>query len=404
MNNKGFSLFEACIALMIIGLVMTPTIAAYHDHMRRVELDTTAANNFAVSSAIQAFYQNNKRYPCPAPLGQKLGDINYGREAQPGSCLPAGLTPGKCLAGICLANANPPLTGQIVYGAVPFADLQLNETRIYDGWGKRIAYAVTLDMADGGAFPADGSLQIDEINQNTDTRQTRRKANLQPDPADYVVISAGPNGRGAYNPEGLIGSEVFVDSSTNEMIRPCNDLGDLDSENCNNDGIFLVSRHRSLDVGSQRYYDDFVSDLPAPPSNPWNPADNLGGNVKTSLMVGIGTDLVGVQLDVSGTEVPDGSGGYLPYPETVGLDVQGDIRAAKAQVKEICRVDGSNCFSSDVLAGTGHIDCTTNGRGLAGIKNSSGECSQSIKVGASAKSCGNKPVTGIVGGVIQCAP
>ncbi|MGZ9097751.1 MAG: type II secretion system protein [Micavibrio sp.] len=403
MNNKGFSLIEASIALIIVGLLVTPVIAEYNQQVRQLRSDTTAANNFAVRSAIDAYYLKNKRYPCPAALNKKLGDAGYGNEAAPGTCLPTGLVAGKCVSGVCLADATPPRIGQIVYGGVPFAELQMNETKTYDGWNRKISYAVTLDMADGGAFPAEGSLTLQSFDRNTDALVTKAES------GHYIIISHGDNSRGAYTVEGEIGPESFVDTSTGDMLSPCRADEDFDSENCDNDGTFISAKAGGRVVGSDRYFDDTVMDIFTAASNSWNPAATTE-NITTTLMVGIGTDLVGVQVDPTGTPVPDGSGGFVPYTDVnpgtpIGLDVLRDIRADDAMVQEICDVDGTDCFAADVLAGTGHIDCTLSGGGLSGIANASGQCTdEDFSVGASPATCATGMITGISAGVIQCAP
>jgi type II secretory pathway pseudopilin PulG len=133
MKPNGFSLIEACIALIVIGLVMAPLIAEYNDHMRKVESDITAANTFAVKSALEAYYIKNDRYPCPASLNKKMGEDGYGDEATTSatSCIPSALTVGNCWQGVCLyEDLTTPLlpvgNRLVVHGGVPFAALQMN--------------------------------------------------------------------------------------------------------------------------------------------------------------------------------------------------------------------------------------------------------------------------------------
>lgn len=416
MKQRGFSLIEACIALVIVGLLAAPIIAQYNDHMRRVENDITAANLFAVKSALEAYYIKNNRYPCPASLNKKMGDTGYGEEAttDADSCIPSALTAGNCWQGVCMyedTTTTPPPTllpdnRRIVHGGVPFAVLQMNEDRTYDGYGRRISYVLTAAMgrrAAGVNFPGAGAIKFETIDRTTDQ--------IVPDtgsPAHVLVMSHGPNGLGAYNKEG-ISTDFMSDINTGLVTALCSrGLTSLDARNCDNRAStpFIVATSRGMNPNSDRYLDDRIMAITAVPSSAWQQAA-VEKEIMSSLMVGIGTNNVGVVINANG-KVPldaDGIEKEDPYPSRIGLDVNGIIRADNTKTQQICNADGTGCFSSSALAGIGIIDCTKEETGMAGIYNSKGRCQIQLKINnPTAKTCASGSATGIIGGVIQCSP
>ena len=127
-DQRGFSLIELPIAMLILALILTPLaqIADAKRAQRKIQ-DTMGFQN-DVKDAIDTFYVENKRYLCPAGLTLGPNDPEYGKE----QCVGAAITTGSCNNGICRANG---LTARpIISGAVPFIDLKLAETRSYDRW------------------------------------------------------------------------------------------------------------------------------------------------------------------------------------------------------------------------------------------------------------------------------
>lgn len=405
MKPNGFSLIEACIGLIVVGLVAAPIIAQYNDHMRKVESDITAANTFAVKSALEAYYLKHERYPCPASLNKKQGEDGYGEEAStlPNSCIPSALTVGNCWDGVCLSeDLTTPLlpvnNRRILQGGVPFAALQMNEDRTYDGYGRRISYIMTASMGrrpSNASFPTTGAIRFETIDRFTDQ--------IVPDtssPAHVLVMSHGPNGLGAFNKDG-VSNDFVSDLHTGVMTALCSrDLTNLDSRNCDNrpSTRFLVTGSRATNPNSNRYIDDRIMTITAVPSSSWQPTTDPK-EIVSSLMVGVGTKNVGVRLQANGTETLN------PYPSRIGLDVNGDIRANSIKTQQICTIDGDHCFSSSVIAGSGSIDCNDEETGMTGIANSAGKCVTKLRVNnPTAQNCSSGSATGIVNGVIQCSP
>lgn len=398
MNNKGFSLIEACIALVIIGLLMAPVIVEYNNHIYMWRKNITAANSFAVQSAIEAYYNQYDRFPCPASLTRKIGDADYGREAVPDtaeSCIPPGLSPGKCEDGVCLSP-----TGQVLHGAVPFVEIKLNEDKILDAWDNKFSYVMGVDIGrrpSTAPAPTSGSVPV--------MTTSGGGASVIPRGIRFaLIISHGPNGRGAFNRDG-INAEAFPNAGIGAMQAPCEPDIDLDSMNCSNSGTYLATGERGSLEGNQQYYDDRVVEIVRLPSDAWNPIEDNPKSVTTNMAVGIGTREVGVKLRPNGQVlIEPGASWPTQHTERIGLDVADSIRADRLKMEEVCDVVGENCFSSRVLAGSGYIDCRTDQAAMTGISQSKANCSQNIKINGTPKNCPSKRVIGINNGVIICAP
>lgn len=405
MKPNGFSLIEACIALTVIGLLMAPVIAEYNDHMRKIERNITSSNNFAVKSAIDAYYMKNGRYPCPASLNKKMGDDGYGQEPVPltaTSCIPPGAVAGQCVEGVCLAT-DAGGANAVLHGGVPFAELQINEDRTYDGYGRRLSYVLSANMGRRLAtelFPLAGSIQYDLIDEDTDA------LTASVDAAHFLVMSHGNNGLGAFTKDG-VNPDMEVDPSNGRMRSLCQrNLTNYDSRNCDNRNStrYIVSSVRALNPNEVRYIDDRIYAVTSAATTSWNPTVNEK-EVISSLQVAIGTLEPGLAMNRDGSYALNSHNLTYEFERRIGLDVAGDIRATDIKTQQICALDGETCFNSSVLAGSGSIDCTSSDSGMTGIANSAAKCSPEIKLNAIAKDCpSGKAVTGIVNGVVICSP
>lgn len=405
MKQRGFSLIEACIALIVIGLVAAPLIAEYNDHIRKIERNITSSNNFAVKSAIDAYYMKNGRYPCPASLNKRMGDEGYGQEPvlpTATSCIPAGAIAGQCVEGVCLAT-DAGGANAVLHGGVPFAELQINEDRTYDGYGRRLSYVLSANMGRRLAtenFPGAGSIQYDLIDEDTDALTPSLET------AHFLVMSHGNNGLGAFNKDG-INPDMDVDPASGRMRSLCSrSLTNYDSRNCDNRNStrFIVSSARALKLNETRYIDDRIYPVTAAATTSWNPTVN-DKEVTSSLQVAIGTLEPGLTMKRDGSYALNADNLTYEFKRRIGLDVAGDIRAIDVKTQQLCTLDGETCFNSSVLAGSGSIDCTANESGMTGIAKNAAKCSPEIKVNAAAKSCpSGKAVTGIINGVVTCSP
>lgn len=445
--QKGMTLIDLSIALVVISLVAYPLVGEYHRYMRdKTEAEATEKMALA-NAAIDKFYLKVGRYPCPADIELAPGDPNYGLELfdnVQGFCVDVG---GTLL--------NDPT--QFTQGMVPFKTLSLPESDAYDPWHSRIVYAVTAYMAstsfdeddyyDPAVTTSKPYLLVDgfyspfaEDYLDTTTYATGDLAmlggqmyqavsdttgNPPPDPTywimlsgnvapatndqtHYIIVSHGPNRVGAYNRDGTV-----TDACATGSLR--------ETMNCDGDDLFF-DRGMTLVGGAYGYSeaagDDFFDDYTffrsstgsAPSYTPnyplaaaqgipgqfmmWSPEDLDTAAVKNqSFKVGIGY------------EDPDDA-----------LDVNGKIKVSSGDLMtaELCDENDENCFFTYAITGSktengedvGYIWCEDGSGFAAAIQASDATCNTASMdyFGGFEGTCGGgQSMTGIVGGVIQCA-
>ena len=158
-NQKGFSLIEVAILLMVIGIVVTPMVAMYNVEIAKNRVNETRASFADVKSAVNLYIAAHGRYPRPASLSAVEGDADYGEEvplAGPHPNCNAAMAAWFASDGYCKAAG-------ILIGAVPFDALGLDPEAGTDYWDNKIIYAVTTSQTDSGSFtqnPADGAITV----------------------------------------------------------------------------------------------------------------------------------------------------------------------------------------------------------------------------------------------------
>ncbi|MED5422271.1 MAG: type II secretion system protein, partial [Pseudomonadota bacterium] len=171
-NMRGFTLIEISIALIVVGLLITPLFSLYAQYTVKKKLEGTEDNIRRVVSMMEEYRDINGEYPCPAPMNVARDDVNNGR-AMPCDAATFAAFPqvqGECLEGICL-QASVRGASDVIIGAVPFRDLQMSETDSLDGYGNRLMYAVTQDLTEITTFNTDaGGISIVDSGGNEMTR------------------------------------------------------------------------------------------------------------------------------------------------------------------------------------------------------------------------------------------
>lgn len=430
LNHKGFSLIEACLALIVIGLVALPVIHNYNVDQEKKKIGKTDQRNIEISYALGQFYNEFDRYPCPADLTLGPNDPSYGLEVCPGApgSIPASQpATGKCTSGICRSYADGSTTETILYGGVPFRNLKLPVDVTLDSWSRKISYVVTERIANTNVVNANPppsangraiSYKKHEIVAGVEQTETSEYE------SQIFLISHGEDGTGGYTADGKLSSSPVIDLSTGEMVSPCNSQtsqAGLDTENCDNDGMFWKTEYGAKARGA-RHYDDIVLSIQLPPTYIWNPTEVDPQNAYASFNIGIGTTEVGVTLDDNGDVVREAPSPAYPLGKPVlydtdgdnvtdiTLDVVGTIRADEAKSDQLCSKDGSTCFNpADIGGSTLGIDCSsgssaTNANGaMVGIAGGSATCSTVLGPVASGGCAGGERITGFINGVAQCA-
>ncbi|GJL85893.1 MAG: hypothetical protein DHS20C02_16680 [Micavibrio sp.] len=385
---------ELALALILIGLLVTPFMHRYNLYVRVKTFDETQVamgDAGIVPQAINDFVDANGRYPCPADRSLDEDANLHGKEICPPAGAPA---PGACIGtggGLCrttgrdadgFGGADP-----ILIGGVPYATLNIPVGASLDGWKNKILYAVSERMTDGSISPFDeeqGAITIQE-QDGTDLSPTTAPGNGdQP----YVLVSHGSNGIGAFTAGG-------------KLVQACGGaINGREFENCNNDNIFetpgfappnafgVIEGLRSLVPGPD-YNDDLVTYLVFGLSGLWAytvDPDHIHNDNEGNVGIGPNMD-----------------------DPLVELDVIGIIKAEKVLAETYCddaNNDGveDNCFPVGVIGGTG-INCDGNG-GMTGVSVNNSVCDLHLPVGAitGGPCAANEFANGISAGVITCAP
>lgn len=325
-SQFGFTLVELAFVVMIWGGIMAALFGMYSEYRNRIVLIETSERLQLNAEAVAAFQSSPKRYPCPSAPRLKLGDPNYGREM---CAAAAALALNTCNAdGLCRVAAardsdNDPATIDSVYiGGIPFMSMQeqaeaQNITRenaakrraIFDGWGGSFTYAVSANLTDDTTY---------DNNHGGISVLTEWGASVvQPvGSADFVIVSHGENGRGAYTQQ-------------HEMGPPCVGAG-TEISNCLHDDAEFVNSLIYKNEGAN-FYDDYMYVYQAVVDGIWESAGAADMYYKGTGYLGIGT----------GLDVP-----------AARLEVRGRSYVDKVRSGAMCDTAGADCFMAKLIGGT----------------------------------------------------
>lgn len=226
---SGFSLIEAVLSIMIMGIMFAAILAFLKPLQQNEPLYATKERFARIEYALETYIQANGELPCPASLTSDPQSLAYG-VATDCTVAPA--------AGVFTANdgrVTPEQTENIRIGAIPFRSLNLSAQYGVDGWGNRFIYAVTERLTQDDLF--DNNHGGIKINDSASGNMLSTEGT-----ALYAVISTGNDGKGAYNAQGGLKG------------GGCSGSG-IDLENCDMDATFVTTERSSGTV----YYDDLIS-------------------------------------------------------------------------------------------------------------------------------------------------
>ncbi len=221
MLRRGFTLIELSIVLALIAVVLSGGLVLTTAYIQKRQLDATLATMDAIESAILNFSLAYNRIPCPGDITLSPSSAYYGMEAGAGSGSTISTGTGVCTGTGMLPQANfvysptPPLTGGQTEGAVPTRTLQLPDNYMFDGWGRRLRYAVDPTMTITNALPVPtGGVSCPATSPITVYDATGNKRSAS---AAYILLSHGTNGHGAYTNSGSIvnANSANTDEQTN---------------------------------------------------------------------------------------------------------------------------------------------------------------------------------------------
>lgn len=319
-NEKGFTLIEIAIWLIVIGLLVVPLIEAYKRQVATEEKSFHLGKFTEIRNKMTKFAVNNNRYPIPADMLAAPEDASFGIEAVSG---PPGPPIQPCTSwptttGVCRTTAG----GSVFIGAVPTEALGLPEEAAFDLWGNKILYAVTQGQT------VDLSATAPEVNV---MGMDDAGALAGPDQFDYVLLSHGKAGNGAYSSQG-------------NLVSACNAAA-LEAENCDFDTTFIREDNTTNPIGGAV-------------------AKDFGGGIATSYVAGAdyyddyNTAVSGIALDIwfQSLAATDTS---VTLTERIGIGTEvpsekvhvvGDVSALSILTANICR-NGGECFDPNLIAG-----------------------------------------------------
>lgn len=225
-RERGFSLLELTIFMVIVSLIATPFLNLYTVNKKKDQVAGTKKELFDIQYALQSYVEKNNRLPCPADPTIALTASGWGAETtcpvNPANAPPTGSGVKSVTAG----------SGDKVWiGSVPINALNLSSEYATDAWGGRYTYAVSRKLTIPNGWPAtavpDPPGSISVVNEKGVSIST------SPNVARFVLLSHGINKAGSYTESGV-------------MIRCTNGGRNLNpySENANcdeSDATFVIS-------------------------------------------------------------------------------------------------------------------------------------------------------------------
>lgn len=382
-SQRGFTLVDVAIALLVIGLLVAPLAQTYNNWEKETRRSNTSGNFRSASEAIDNFYFEFERYPCPADPTLGPNDANFGEE----DC--TGTNPNIAVAPVIDIDGDLAIDN-VMIGALPFKELKLTPQDALDGWNSKITYAVTDLLTDQTTYnPGYGLITINRA--VTLTRPAPGADLTCTGPADtttsvhFAILSHGESGNGAFTHEGT-------------PVQACPAAGaTTDEENCNNDAVFTFPTCLENRNAGANFYDDmFLSDNlqeTIAPTKIWDTGTNPQDIGSVVGYIGIGNDNPQFPVDVVGNI-------------RATTDPSDPInKSGVTHATDYCDSAGSNCFRAESIAGNDPNMRCYGIRGMSGIGSNAAKCLNVVLPSASATSCpaGQYIVSITSAGVITCA-
>lgn len=247
MHQRGFSLLELSVILLIIGTMAGGLMVIANKKVEQNKYDITIDRLKLIDKTLTAYSQRGHILPCPASATADVDSANFGVSDNCAGSAPA-------LAGVSVAvdstGASTAGTADEVWiGAVPTRALSLPDSVMFDGWGDRIRYVVVKSLASSVAefenfqtttsgMTAGILIQDGYAHNLTDIS----KLNV----AAYTLISFGKDKVGA---RPRIAATVPVACPSASTVKS--------EENCDDDNIFIDTAYNDGNVAAT-YYDDIM--------------------------------------------------------------------------------------------------------------------------------------------------
>lgn len=94
-NQRGSSLVVVGMFVIALGLLSTAGLQIYNQYGQAHRMNGTQEKLIILRAAMLAYFNQNGRFPCPAPLGAALDDAAFGQESETPCGTAGGSDPGE---------------------------------------------------------------------------------------------------------------------------------------------------------------------------------------------------------------------------------------------------------------------------------------------------------------------
>ena len=192
-GRHGFTLLELSVVLVLIALVLAGGLVTLTSNAQTSQFNDTVAKVDVIEKALLNYSTSFYRLPCPSNLTLTASNANYGIEAA---------NQGTCTGGTPAAN-NIAASGT-AEGGVPTRTLQLSDDYMFDGWGRRIRYAVDKAYTLSSSLPVTSVCTVVATPNTAAITVNDAVGGARTSAAAYTLISHGVNGHGAYSSNGAM--------------------------------------------------------------------------------------------------------------------------------------------------------------------------------------------------------
>lgn len=199
MGQKGFSFIELSVVLLIMSVVLGGSLAVGINRAESSQIEITNRRMDKIMEAIGVYIATTNNIPCPADPALALSNASASVADPTARC-------NNVRQTACTANCGSALRYRV--GSVPTTTLAIPDEYMFDGWGRRITYAVDTGQdvpVAGVSIPMPPSTLVGgEINIHGPSSSSVRTLY-----ATIALVSHGPTGHGAW-PRG--GGATRIDS------------------------------------------------------------------------------------------------------------------------------------------------------------------------------------------------
>lgn len=238
-RRAAFSILELAVVLTILAVVAVFGLDVGRSALQGADRSSTQEKLLVIQRALDFYADNNGYLPCPARRNQTAdNDAGFGIESRTA-------TTG------CNITGDIQNSGNVLIGMLPVRSLNLPDSYAGDAWGNKFLYAVssTLVASSSGELDRyatqDGAITVRTGLRTESNVLSTNIAGTAGASAAYVVVSHGPDGKGAFP---LLGTAAAV---------ACGATTNIDVENCNGDAVFFDSAYNN---GAQPayFFDDYM--------------------------------------------------------------------------------------------------------------------------------------------------